>query len=423
MKKKMRAIKTIILAVLLFGLAACTQNKQQKLASAATQVSDIKYTCPMHPQIMEDKPGSCPICGMTLVKRSGQASEDAGINLQTVLQPVNSSVIAAINTINPVEKEVPLTITADGYLDFDARTFNNIAARFSGRIEKLYVKYAFQEIKQGEHIYDIYSPDMVTGQQNLLFLIKNSPNETELILSAKQKLQLAGMTDTQINQVIRMGRPYTSLPVYSPYSGHVHATPLNKMGGVADAKQGAGYINNDPLPVREGMYVEKGQTLFNLVNAHHLWAILKIDRSDIGRLKLNQQVTITMPDMLDMELTGKVNFIEPLLRDGDKTTTVRVYLDNMMHDLKVNSLIKGTIKTGTASGLWVPRAAITDLGQTKMVWLKAGSIFKAQKVDAGLVNGNEIEVIKGLSVTDTIAVSAQYLTDSESFIKIKENEK
>ena len=376
----------------------------------------------MHPQIMEDQPGSCPICGMTLVKKSGQASEGAGISLQTVLQPVNSSVIAVIKTVNPEVKQISSTITADGYLDFDQRTFNNISARFSGRIEKLYVKYAFQEIHRGERIYDIYSPELVTAQQNLLFVVKNSPNETELIQSARQKLELMGMTGIQIQQVINNGKPYNSLPVYSQYNGHVHATPLNKMASASDSKPTESYLNNDPLPIREGMYVEKGQTLFNLANAHQLWAILKIDRNDMSRLKLGQPVTINMADMPDMQVNGKVNFIEPTLREGDKTTTVRVYLDNMMHDLKVNSLVKGAIQTGSINGLWIPRTAVTDLGQTKIVWLKAGSLFKAQKVEAGSVYGDKVQITKGLSVTDNIAANAEYLTDSESFIKIKENE-
>jgi Cu(I)/Ag(I) efflux system membrane fusion protein len=190
-----------------------------------TAKNTIKYTCPMHPQILEDHPGSCPICGMTLVKKSGQASEGADISLNTVLQPVNSSVISGVSAIAPEQKEIPTTISANGYLDFDTRTFNNIASRFSGRIEKLYIKYAFQEIYQGQRIFEIYSPDIVTAQQDLIYLTKNSAQETGLINAAKQKLLLKGMTYEQVNQVIKTGKPFYSLPVYSPYEGHVHNMP------------------------------------------------------------------------------------------------------------------------------------------------------------------------------------------------------
>src|SRR4029077_14534723 len=126
-------------------------------------------------------------------KKAAQASEEAGISLNTVLKPGNGSVASSVAAITPEQKTVPVTVSAQGYLDFDVRTFNNIASRFSGRIEKLYIKYAFQEIHQGQRIFDIYSPDMVTAQQDLIFLAKNSPGETALINSAKQKLLLLGM--------------------------------------------------------------------------------------------------------------------------------------------------------------------------------------------------------------------------------------
>jgi Cu(I)/Ag(I) efflux system membrane fusion protein len=398
--------------------AACTNPKQ---TAATQQGSAVTYTCPMHSQIVEDHPGSCPICGMTLVKRSGQASEGAGISLNTVLQPVNGAVISSVNAISPVQKELPASITAEGYLDFDTRTFNNIASRFSGRIEKLYIKYAFQEIHAGQRIFDIYSPDMVTAQQDLLYLTKNSPQEISLINTAKQKLLLLGMTAAQVNQVINSSKVFYSLPVYSPYEGHVHDVAHSQMLG--DVKSEQNFTTNLPLSVKEGMYVEKGQTLFNVVNPHHLWAILKIEHSKASALKLNQPVKISSPDMPGKTITGKVNFIEPFLQNGDKSTSIRVYIDNMEHDLKVNSLVKATIQTGVMSGLWIPRPALIYLGQTQVVWIKNGPSYKVRQVNAGAMNGNEILITKGLSVTDSLAENAQYLTDSESFIKTQGNEK
>jgi Cu(I)/Ag(I) efflux system membrane fusion protein len=424
MKEKMKGLKIFIWVSLTatFGIAACNQGQQARQLVANPKASVIKYTCPMHPQIMEDHPGVCPICGMTLVKKSGQASEGAGISLNTVLQPVSSSVITSIGPISPQEREVPVEISADGYLDFDNRTYNNIAARFSGRIEKLYIKYAFQEIHRGQRIFDIYSPDMVTAQQDLLYLLKNSPQETGMIDAAKQKLELLGMTSVQVNQVIKTVKPFYSLPVYSPYNGHVHDMPHSQMSGGTDAKSREDYTNNVRLSIKEGMYVEEGENIFNVVNPHHLWAIIKINPSAIAGLKLNQQVKITLPDMPGRIITGKVNFIEPFFEGGDKSTSIRVYVDNMDHDLKVNSLVKATIQTGEVNGLWIPRTAVLDLGRTQFVWLKAGSYYKARQVDTGTINGSEIQIVKGLSVTDSIANHAQYLTDSESFIKIKGNE-
>lgn len=404
-------------------VTACNQKQQDKQPVVNINANAVKYTCPMHPQILEDRPGNCPICGMALVKKSGQVSQGAGISLNTVLQPVNSSVIASVNAISPQQKQVPAQISADGYLDFDTRTFNNIAARFSGRIEKLYIKYAFQEIHAGQRLFDIYSPEMVTAQQDLLYLIKNSPQETGLMNAARQKLMLLGMTMAQINRVINTEKPFYSLPVYSPYNGHVHDVSHSQMPGNTDEKPQPRFTDNQPLAVKEGMYVEKGQTLFNVADPHHLWAILKVDRSAIAGLKLNQPVQLSLPDVTGKTISGRVNFIEPFLQTGDKSTSIRVYVHNLDHTLKVNSQVKAIIQTGEVNGLWIPRSALLDLGRTQLVWLKAGRIYKAHQVSAGMKNNKEVLITNGLSCADSIAENAQYLADSESFIKIQANEK
>jgi Cu(I)/Ag(I) efflux system membrane fusion protein len=422
MKKKMKGIKIHLVALLGIAalISACSNPKQAPLEVVAK--SAVQYTCPMHPQILEDHPGSCPICGMTLVKKSGQASEGAGISLNTVLQPINSTVLSNVNAIMPEQKEVSQTISAQGYLDFDTRTFNNITSRFSGRIEKLYIKYAFQEIHAGQRIFDIYSPEIVTAQQDLIFISKNSSQETALINAARQKLSLLGMTGSQIDRIIKTGKVFYSIPVYSPYEGHVHDVAHSQMAGTSETNPSTDFTSNRPLAIKEGMYVEKGQALFNVVNPHMLWAIIKIDRSSGSVIKLNQLVKIILPDIPGKVIHGKVNFIEPGLQDGDKTTSIRVYLDNMNHDLKVNSLIKAEIQAGKTNGLWIPRSALVNLGHTQVVWLKNGSSYQAHQVNIGSINGNEIQITKGLAATDSLASNAQYLTDSESFIKTQGHE-
>lgn len=389
MKRKMNNTKVILVAFWLSGmlLTACSDHTKER---------DVA------------KPGK---------------PADAAIGMNTVLQPVNSSVISTVKAILPKKKAVQTTIQAEGYLDFDTRTFNNIAARFSGRIEKLYIKYAFQEIHRGQRIFDIYSPDMITAQQDLIYLNRNSAQETSLVNAARQKLLLLGMSAAQVEEVVRSGKPFNSLPVYSPYDGHVHDVAHSQMPGNTAARPEQNFTGNLPLLIKEGMYIEKGQPVFNVVNPHQLWAILKIDRTTVAGLKLNQPVKITSADMPGKTINGKVDFIEPFLQDGDKSTSIRVYIDNMDHTLKVNSLVKATVQTGEINALWIPRTALMDLGETKIVWLKNGPLFKARQVSTGTINGNEIQITKGLAMTDSLAENAQYLTDSESFIKTRDNEK
>ncbi|HWZ35559.1 MAG TPA: efflux RND transporter periplasmic adaptor subunit, partial [Mucilaginibacter sp.] len=399
--------------------AACKERPKQ----AAVQQQDkqqVFYTCPMHPQVHEDHPGSCPICGMTLVKKAAQPSEGAGISLQTVLEPVNAAVVSGVSAVSLTEQTISDTIHASGYLAFDTRTYNNIAARFSGRVEKLYIRYAFQDIHKGQRIMDVYSPEMVTAQQDLLFLLKHSATETELIDASKQKLFLLGMTVTQINQVIKTGKAFYSLPVYSAYDGHVHDVAHSQMTGAADNTP-TDYAQNMPLSIKEGMFIQKGQTFFNVVDPHQLWAVLKIRQTDAGKLRLNQPVSLYIPDQ-EMAMPGKINFIEPALQAGDRSTSIRVYLNNHQHSMKVGSLVRGDIIADSRPGLWLPRTAVIALGQTNIVWLKSGAAYQAHAVQTGTQTTRQIQIIGGLSKLDSVAANAQYLSDSDSFIKVQGHE-
>lgn len=411
--------KNISLLFLVLGFAACKERPKQ----AAVRQEDkqqVFYTCPMHPQVHEDHPGSCPICGMTLVKKAAQASEGAGISLQTVLQPANAAVVSGVAAVSPIKQTVGDTVHASGYLAFDTRTYNNIAARFTGRIEKLYIRYAFQDIHKGQRIMDVYSPEMVTAQQDLLFLLKQSPNETALKDAAKQKLLLLGMTETQISQLIKTGKAFYSLPIYSAYDGHVHDVAHSQMAGAANNAL-PDYAQNVPLAIKEGMFVQKGQTLFNIVDPHWLWAVFKIKQTDAGKVKLNHPVSLYIPDQ-DMTMDGKVNFIEPTIQNGDRSTSIRVYLNNHEHGMKVGSFVRGDIITGSKPGLWLPRTAVISLGQTRMVWLKDGATYRAHAIQTGIQTTGQVQVIGGLSQQDSVALNAQYLSDSDSFIKVQGHE-
>ena len=417
MKKKMKFNSIVLIALLVIGLTALLQACSSRQDKRANDTQTDVYTCSMHPQVQQDKPGSCPICGMTLIKKNNKVGSKASvIGLQSVLQPINSTVIASIQTVSAVQRQMPNSIHAEGYIDFDTRSFSNITARFSGRIEKLYIKSAFEEIKQGQRIMDIYSPEMVTAQQDYLFLLQQPQTDQHLLSSARQKLLLLGFTTQQLNTLCSTKQLWYSLPVYSNYSGHVHDAPHNPMAGFTEANANESLKDNTPLAVKEGMYVQKGQTIFNVVDAHRLWAILKINQADANAVKVGQQLSLRLPDDTTISINARVDFIEPVLQNADHHTSARVYLPNHQHHLKVNSLVSAQITAKPTIGLFIPRQALLQLGRHKVVWLKKGALFKAKQVQTGSIGSQWIQVTGGLSTTDTIAADARYLVDSESFI-------
>jgi len=179
----------IILLVIAIFLIAC---KNKKETTVETPAKKELWTCSMHPEIIRDKPGVCPICGMELIKKEENAVAVNDIRLNDLLQPTDRFVVSSIPVTTLNKQSQPVEIDALGTVAYDTRLVNTISARISGRIEKLYVRYRYQHIMKGERIMDIYSPELLTTEQELLFLIKNDANNSSLINAAKQKLLLLG---------------------------------------------------------------------------------------------------------------------------------------------------------------------------------------------------------------------------------------
>jgi Cu(I)/Ag(I) efflux system membrane fusion protein len=315
----------------------------------------------------------------------------------------DQSVVSNIKTISPEYGSKKFFIEAAGKIDYDTRTYTNIAARFSGRIEKLYLKSAFQRVEAGQKILEIYSPEVATATQDFLFAINNSADNKNLIESAREKLILLGMSVAQINSIAQAKKAGKTVTIYSPYSGHIHVV---------------GEMTAPEVPLKEGAYVEKGQNLFNIVDPQAVWAVLKIYAEDISLIKKNQRVQIIVEGDTTKSLEGKVDFIQTFYEGNSKGLSIRVFLNNAKHALKVGMLVTAKIKSNPVKGLWIPRQTLLHTGQEAVVMLQNGSHFEAHSIQAGLTVGNWVQVKAGLNKTDKIALNAHYLMDSESLIKI-----
>jgi len=395
------------------------ENTEQNLAT-------VEYTCPMHPEIIRDKPGSCPICGMDLVKKEKENKAILDISLNTLLKPANEFVITSLPLINAKYSEEPLETDVLGYTAYNTSSVGSIAARISGRIEKLYVKYRFQKISKGQRIMDIYSPELMTAQQNLLFILKNDKDNTGMIEASKQKLLLLGFSKQQLLQVIESGNPSFSVAVYSNYSGHIHeAGNISNMSPVQpgdDANMNASIQTTQELNLKEGMYVQKGQAVFSVYNPNSLWILLNIYPQDQAFVKAGDKVRIFPETKPGKEFLATINFIEPFFRKGSKTIAARVNYDNSSLQLPVGSQVKATIFSGVHKGMWLPKEAMISLGMDKIVFLKTTEGFKAHKIETGHMHKNLLQVTGGLKEKDSVAVNAQYLVDSESFVKVKDEQ-
>jgi Cu(I)/Ag(I) efflux system membrane fusion protein len=424
---------------------ACCQLSIVLLLLTTCTTKDIAndqdtYTCPMHPTVVSDKPGTCPVCGMNLVRKS-RPGEEVKIteDLASLIKSPSEMVVATIKTIKGEYKKLPVTVEAQGIVTYDTRSLYSIPARVSGRLEKVYLKYPFQPVAKGQKVAEIYSPELLTAQRELLFLMENDAENQNLIQGAKQKLTLLGATGPQISEVIKRKEAFNTFAIYSVYDGYVLAgnqqPPAAPMPSISAVKSVRGDMSNgmsgssttssataqnvtsftgDGNMIREGNYATAGETLFKVVSSNALRAELNIPSSQAGSIKKGSELELDFGD--DNVKTATVDFIQPFFNEGEAFVTIRVYTKDMEH-LHIGHLVNATIKGDSVEGLWIPKEAVLDLGLEKIVFIKDRKVLKSRGVVTGTRTQNLVEIKQGLSSTDEIAANAQYLVDSESFIK------
>jgi Cu(I)/Ag(I) efflux system membrane fusion protein len=397
----------VLMILLLAFFPSCEFFTDKKAHEHTTQ-----YTCPMHPEIIEDEFGSCPICKMDLVPKVTEAEQVKDVSLESLLQPTNNLVVSKIGLTKISESEEEIAIDALGFTAYNDNYTGTVAARFGGRIEKMYLKYNYQDVNKGQKVLELYSPEMLTAQEELLFLVKNDAGNDILIQAAKQKLQLLGVSAQQINQIIKTKKSNFTLPVYSSYTGHIHDVNEEEQGMQLN-------MNTTQLQLREGMYVNKGDILFKVYNPEHLWVLVDVYTHQQKMVKVGSQVSLTVETHPDKEIQAKINFIEPFFREGAKTIKARINIDNPNQHLPVGAQVKAKIKAETLSGNWLPESAVISLGLHEVVMLKTAAGFKVHQVKTGYKVNAKVQILKGLTAKDEVAVNAQYLIDSESFIAIK----
>ncbi len=416
--------------------------EQPVAASAAAQ-----YTCPMHPQIVREAPGSCPICGMDLVpKAMGTSGPPAAADLRSVGQAPNAAVVAAVATVRPAAIAAGAaadTLTLPGVVEYDPRRSRAVAARVGGRIERLLVRYNYQPVRRGQKLLELYSPELVTAEQELLFVLANDADNAPLVRGARQKLQLLGLTDSQLRDLARTRRPSYRVAIFSPYDGYVvetalanaplaAAAPAEETGaGMTGAATGMGSAQAAPTPpsapqatrltLTEGAYVSTGQTIFQVVNTDQVWGIFQPTPAELGRLQPGQALRVIAEGTTLPPHTARLDLVEPEFRAGASVAAVRVYLPNSQGALRRGQRLTGTVvpaaRPAVAGSFWLPRAALVDLGTRQVAFVRRGDTFVPVAVQPGQRTASQVQVLHGLSGTEDVAANGQYLIDSEGFVQ------
>jgi membrane fusion protein, copper/silver efflux system len=390
------------------------------------------YTCPMHPTVVSEKPGTCPVCGMDLVVKGRKVDEQSAKDLAYVIQSTNESVVSDIKTIKPTYKAVAVRINAQGSVTYDTRNLYSIPTRISGRLEKIFLRKPYQQVVKGQKVAEIYSPEMNTAQRELIFLLENDAQNSSLINAAKNKLRLMGLAENQINSISAKKEIGNTVSIFSSVTGYLipDAPMASTEGGVSTQPSGNGEMgdgmNNNSSEVgaggkiepvsfkipREGNYVSAGQTLFRIADNSSMRIEIDVPIEQSYFLRKGNTVVIDTGEGTH-EVT--IDFIEPFLDENQGFAKVRVNTREVAH-LHIGHLVKAEIKADSAEGLWVPRDAVVDLGKQTVVFVKEGKVFKPRDVKVREI-GSEYQILNGVTTSDEIAFNARFLIDSESIIK------
>lgn len=283
------------------------------------------WTCSMHPQIRQPKPGQCPLCGMDLIPVAKDSAAGADRPRQATLSPAARRLAEV--AVAPVERRnVAIEIRMAGKVRFDETRMAYISPRVPGRIDRLYANFVGLPVKAGDHLADMYSPELVSAQGELLQALKSSGGGGASLLDAtRERLRLWGLTAEQIAEIERSGKVRDHVTFYSP------------LGGIVVEKE-----------AREGQYVETGMRLFTVADLTRVWVQLDAYESDLAWLRYAQEVAFQAEAYPGETFHGTIAFIDPLLDPMTRTVKVRVNVPNADGRLKPEMFVRAVVRAAVA---------------------------------------------------------------------------
>jgi membrane fusion protein, copper/silver efflux system len=376
--------------------------------TAAADTSAIIWTCSMHPQIRLPHPGKCPICFMDLIPLREEGAREEG---DRRLEMTESAVkLAGIETIPVQRRAVSVRIRIVGEVEYDETRLADIASWVPGRIERLHVDFTGAPVKRGEKLAEIYSPQLVSAQEELLQAMSG---DTSTLGSVREKLRLLGMTGEQVASIERGGKVRRTVATYAPVSGVVVE-----------------------IGVREGEYVKTGTRMMRVADLSRVWVVLRAYQSDLPMLMRGQRVRFTATALPGSEFSGTVEFVDPVLDPETMTAGVRAAVRNEGGRLRPGMYVSGEILAPVAADgtvvpegsavepepLVIPATAPLLTGTRAVVYVRAPGdrpVFEGREVVLGPRAGDEYVVLDGLAEGELVVTAGEFKIDSELQIRAK----
>ena len=382
-----------------FGNSATKETEHNDSEIAET---NQKWTCSMHPQIMQAEAGDCPICGMDLIPAE---TSTEGLNANEFKLTKNAMALANIQTSvvgNSTSKDATIKLSGKIAENEDANLVQ--ASYFSGRIELLNISSTGEEVRKGQLLATIYSPELFAAQQELITASSLKESQPALYKAVRNKLKLWKISESQINEIETSKKVKQNFPIYATVSGTVSEKLL-----------------------QQGNYVKQGQALLKITNLNTVWALFDVYEKQIELFKKGQNITITTTAYPNKKFKATVDFIDPTFNSATRTVKLRVVLNNKNREFKTGMFVEGTIENTISDkeqGLMIPSSAILWTGERSVVYLKTNPdepIFEMNEITIGKQLGEQYEVIDGLQRGDEIVTNGTFTVDASAQLQGKKS--
>lgn len=351
------------------------------------------WTCSMHPQIKQQEPGDCPICGMDLIP-VGARSQSSQNPMITELTP-EAAAMANIHTsrVSGISSEGNVLLT--GKIQPDEQNEASITAKFPGRIEQLYVDFTGRTVRRGERLASVYSPELITAQKELLEAASTKSAFPELYEAARRKLQHWKLSAQQIDNVESTGKITDRFDILADKSGVV--TMKN---------------------VDVGDYVSTGAVLFNVVDLSRVWVMMDAYETDLPFLKVGDPVSFTVAGVPGSTFQAKIEFIDPVINPDTRAASIRAEIMNKDGVLKPEMFVNAAVKIAAPAqaALAIPRTALLWSGKRSVVYVKTPHAetpsYEMREVSIGSRMGDMWQIEAGLEAGEVIVTHGAFVIDA-----------
>ncbi|MCB8995504.1 MAG: efflux RND transporter periplasmic adaptor subunit [Bacteroidales bacterium] len=385
----------LVIGGIFLGWLIFHQSKNEKTSKVQT-VEEGKHTiwtCAMHPQIRMDKPGKCPICGMELIPL-----KQATISIDPdALEMTEEAIKLADVQTNVVTSKIPMKeVRLYGKIQADERLIQTQPAHIPGRIEKLLVNFTGEEVKKGQVIAQIYSPELITAQEELLEAVKMKDMQPRILEAAREKLRQWKLSDNQIAEIENSGNPKAVFDVYATVSGIVISRRVNV-----------------------GDYISQGSPLFEIADLSSVWAMFDAYESDLPWIRKGDKISFTLQSLPGKSFSGTVSFIDPVINPQTRVARVRMDISNPAKILKPEMFATGIIKAQletSGNKLIIPQSAVLWTGTRSIVYIKLPDTdepaFISREVTLGPALTNSYVVLSGLKEGEEIVTNGTFSVDA-----------